>query len=223
MKKVYELPDFINVFNSNPLDDESFYENLDSVRNSETKKLEHFCLNYVNPCTRILCSGCSGSGKTTEVYRLASSPAILQKFEVVKVDLVKNLDVSHLDYVDVVFEIMASIILHFSKSCDDYCNGTEALNCLYSYLQSTLLQSDSEDFASLGLVMQAITKIRSILKFTDTARDELRDRLRSSVGELVLYTGIVLQSFRSIFGQKRFLVIIDGLDKADLNCVKRIF
>lgn len=231
MQKASKLIDFMNVFNHNPLDDESFYEDLNEVHNLEVKKLKHFCLGSTNPYAKILFSGHNGSGKTTEINHLVALSEIQQKFEVIRINLAEDVGTQDLNFIDFIFEIMATIVLHLGKnhSQDLEKDSTEFLNPLHDYCCSAggLLEPIHEVAVTASeklkdLAKQAV-KGQHIFKTGTYTKEELRDKLEPFLAELIECINVAIQGIHHMIAPKQLLLIIDDLDKIDSQCVKQIF
>jgi len=250
MKRADNLMDFMNVFHSAPLegeDFESFYVDTDKVHGSETRKLKFTCLHSKNPYAKILFSGPAGSGKTTEMYRLASSPEIMQQFEVIRIKLMEDLDLYNLDYVDLIFEIMSAIILHFEKChTQSFHEIAPYFEPLYNYWHSehfqTIFQEDLaglrdpletgigataplglEVIAKLKFLIKVAVRGQGILRTAVATKKELRAKVEPKMDGLLECINVIIQGINKVIAPKQLLIIVDDLDKADSQCVENLF
>lgn len=69
------------------------------------------------------------------MYNLAQN--ISDKYEVITVSVLKDLDIYNMSYVDLIFEIMSSILLYFDKNKENITGMTDdAFSQLYNYWHS---------------------------------------------------------------------------------------
>lgn len=253
MAKANNLLDFMNVFHPYPLEDDnfkSFYVDTDAIRGSEMRKLEYTCLNSLNPYAKILFSGHTGSGKTTEIYRLASSEEILKKFEVIRIPLTRDLDLYNITYVDFIFEIMSVIILYFQKKHSDKITDStvDFFNQLYDYWKSEHFKTEFQEvlkdteanvsssinsqagltiggkiLAKLEALSTLSTKGQGIFKTSTVTKTELRKKLEPSMSELLSGINSMIKGINKLIEPKQLLIIVEDLDKASEISIKEIF
>lgn len=248
MPKATRLDDFINVFSLFPLEGENFenfYVDTSEVRGNEMKKLEYTCLIGNYPYAKILFSGQMGSGKTTELYNLTKNLA--DKYEIIKISVLQELDVYNMSYVDLVFAIMSAILKHFEECDEDFSGVTrDTFSQLYNYWHSeyftTILFSDEKEaaveadeegagsaligtnfVAKLKFLMKVVAKGQSIFRTTSNVKEELKTKLSLRMGDLLSAINSMIMEVNSNFGEKDLMIIVEDLDKADPNEVTEIF
>lgn len=250
MPKATELEQFINVFSPFPLNNDNFndfYVDTSEVRGKEMKKLQYTLMYEDHPYAKILFSGHMGSGKTTELYNLAQN--ISDKYEVITVSVLKDLDIYNMSYVDLIFEIMSSILLYFDKNKENITGMTDdAFSQLYNYWHSehfmttiftdeseaSLISEASADVSAklstgIGIIQKIsflakiATKGQGILKTSTDTKEELKTKLEPRMGDLIAAINSVAREINKNLGGKEILLIIEDLDKADKISINEIF
>lgn len=203
---------------------------MSEVRNSEIKKLKHFCLGSTNQYAKIFFSGHSGSGKTAEINHLIASPEMQQKFEVIKVNLAEDVSVQDLNFIDFIFEIMAAIILYLQEnhSQDLKKGSTEFLDPLYDYFCSAggLLEQVNDVAVTASEKLMDLSKqaVRGqcIFKTATYTKEETRNRLEPKMAELIECINVMLQGINRMIAPKQLLLVVDDLNKMDCQCIEQI-
>ena len=250
MPKATELKQFINVFSPFPLTNENFddfYVDTSEVRGTEMQKLQYTLMFDGYPYTKILFSGHMGSGKTTELYNLTK--IIEDKYEVINVPVLKDLDIYNMSHVDLIFEIMSTILLHFANSSEKLANlKDDDFSQLYNYWHSehfitTIFMDETESsinsevsaegsaelsagtgiISKLKFLIKVATKGQGILKTSTATRDELKTRVEPRMGDLIAAINSAINAIKQNLGGKELLIIIEDLDKADQDSIDEIF
>lgn len=246
MPKATKLLDFMNVFSPYPLDGanfDSFYVDTSAVRNYELKRLELLCKTLKNPYAKILFSGHMGTGKTTEMYRLKRE--ICDEFEIISIFLKDDLDTYTLTYVDLIFEVMSAVILHFKDKPEVLEHIDEdAINQLYNYWHSEHfreeLDIDESELEIDGKVDMSVkhkvsflgmftylAKIavtgQGVLKTATTTKDSLRLKIEPRIKDLVDAINVMLKEINRVIAPKQLLIFIEDFDKVASNRVNELF
>lgn len=250
MTKAKTLYEFMNVFSPFPLDGDNFnefYVDTESVRGTEMKKMAMSCLYGGNPFAKILFSGHMGSGKTTEVYKLAKD--ISSEYEVVKISLMKDLDLYNLSYIDLIFEIMSAIILHVDGRLGMLSDSDMSMfNQLYNYwhaeyFKTEITNEDSEYVASVDGGMKAEQSVslgsgllakfkflvhvavngQGIFRTSTQTKDDLKVKIEPRMRDLISAINSMIVGINRSIAPKKLLIIIEDLDKADSLVVEDLF
>ena len=200
--------------------------------------------NY--PYTKILFSGHMGSGKTTELYNLAKN--IESKYEVITISVLKDLDIYNMSHVDLIFEIMSSILLHIEdKGIEVSGLKDDDFSQLYNYWHSehfmTTIFTDEKEaslemdakaagsastsatglFYKIKFLISVAMKGQGILKTSTNTKDELKTKIEPRMGDLIAAINSVTEEINNKLGEKELLIIIEDLDKADEESINEIF
>ena len=250
MPKATRLKQLINVFSPFPLTNENFdefYVDTTVVRGIEMEKLKYTLMYGNHQFAKILFSGHIGSGKTTELYNLAKS--VSDKYEVITISVLKDLDIYNMSHVDLIFEIMSSILLHFENRSRDIAGlRADAFSQLYNIWHSehfittiftdeneaslessagasgsVTLSAGTDLISRIKFLIKVAMKGQSILKTSTETKDELKTKLEPRMGDLIAAINSVTQEINSNLGGKELLIIIEDLDKADQESVNEIF
>ena len=181
------------------------------------------------------------------MYNLAQN--ISDKYEVITVSVLKDLDIYNMSYVDLIFEIMSSILLYFDKNKENITGMTDdAFSQLYNYWHSehfmttiftdeseaSLISEASADVSAklstgIGIIQKIsflakiATKGQGILKTSTDTKEELKTKLEPRMGDLIAAINSVAREINKNLGGKEILLIIEDLDKADKISINEIF
>ena len=169
-------------------------------------------------------SGHMGCGKSTELNRLAVDEEIGQKFFVVNYSVKDVCDVDHLNYVDVLFSIGAQLYLQYVNS------GGRLEPALIEDLEAwrgDIVERVSEKVSSFetlleggikGFFLSALAKISA----EDITRETIRQIIKPKLSELIDKINLIVADIEGK-ENKNVLILIDDLDKPDLEHAKEIF
>ncbi len=174
-------------------------------------------------------SGHRGCGKSTEMYRLAAAPDVLKSFWPVHFSIRDHADINDVDFKDVLFIIGQQLFEQYQN--DSERNGRKLDKDLLKELQTwqgtitkhvTTIEKgrvSGEVGAEVGTLF---TKLSSAIKLEPKIRAELRQEFEVNISGLI---EIINNISTAIYAnEKRYpLVLIDDLDKPDLEAARNIF
>lgn len=174
-------------------------------------------------------SGHRGCGKSTEMYRLAADPDVLKKFWPVHFSIRNHADINDVDFKDILFIIGQQLYEQYQN--DSARKGKKLNNNLLKELdawQGTITEQittikkgrmSGELGAEVGTLF---AKLSSAIKLEPKIRDELRQVFKVNITGLI---DVINKIATAIYAnEKRYpLVLIDDLDKPDLEAARQIF
>ncbi|VVB90190.1 AAA ATPase domain protein [uncultured archaeon] len=169
-------------------------------------------------------SGHRGCGKSTELNRLADDEDIKKKFFVVKYSVKEVCDVNNLDYVDVLFSIGAQLFLQYSDEGREL--RPELIEALENW-KSNVVEMVREEITSFGTSMEGglqsfFLSVLAKFRAEDTTKKIFRKKIEPKLSELVDKINLISADIEGK-EKKKVLVLIDDLDKPNLEQAKKIF
>ena len=169
-------------------------------------------------------SGHRGCGKSTELNRLTADEEIKQKFFVVKYSVKDVCDVNNLDYVDVLFSIGAQLYLQYTDAGKEL--RPELKEALESWKED-IIEQVREEIASFETSMDVGLKafflsILAKIRAEDSTRKTIRKKIEPRLSELIDKINMIAADIEGK-ERKKVLVLIDDLDKPNLDQAKKIF
>lgn len=169
-------------------------------------------------------SGHQGCGKSTELRRVAANPAIRAKYWPVHFTIKDEADVNNLDYRDVLFSIGGRLFRAYReqggrlpnqllKELDAWRGRVEEEVTITSRLAESELEGKLNAFFA-----EAALKVR----LEPATRTQLRRVFEYSVTELINVVNLITVAIQKQ-EQRQPLVLIDDLDKPDLELARAIF
>lgn len=232
MSKARNVTEMINSFNSNPLKGEDisdFYvDTVDARDCNPSAKLRLLLKNNPTDNRKILFIGHSGSGKSTELNKVAL--ALENEYIVSQFTIDSFVDFSSLSYIDVLFVIL-EVLIRTIKSCE-YDVDEKILEKIHNYWNdecvSTMISEDeaklsAESKIKMGILDCLSVKINAFLQSGYKTREETKRKVEPSIPQLVEYMNSLIASIKEKVGNKRLLMIIDNLDKLDLQTTTDLF
>ncbi|MDE7203696.1 MAG: ATP-binding protein [Lachnospiraceae bacterium] len=244
--KAQDLSQIQDVFNSNPLQDESemnqFYQEATEARTGDpysgfVEKMDLLLEDSHHSLIHKLFIGHAGVGKTTELYRLkhiAEKKGFLTCLGRCDIDL----DSGDIEYTDVLFYILDLLV---NKACveglkisDNVVQKIESYwNSNTELLKTISVQGEAEiSFAAgteIGIkkVIQLLANVKGILKNSAESKKEVRTQIEPRSSELIHQIKEVIEEIRKQLQKKGRpeipFVILDGLDKIPLGQARKIF
>lgn len=169
-------------------------------------------------------SGHRGCGKSTELNRLAVDGEINQKFYVIKYSVKDVCDVNNLDYVDVLFSVGAQLYIQYIDAGKEL--RPELIDALEGW-RDNIIEQVREEITSFetsiegglkGFFLSILAKIRA----EDTTRKTIRKKIEPRLSELIDKINLITANIEGK-ERKKVLVLIDDLDKPNLDQAKKIF
>ena len=174
-------------------------------------------------------SGHRGCGKSTEMYRLAADPDILDKFWPVHFSIREHADINDVDFKDILFIIGEQLFNQYQDSSER--SGKKLDKDLLTELQAwqgtitrniTTIEKGRMSGELGAEVGSLFAKMSSAIKLEPKIREELRQVFKVNVTGLI---EVINKISTAIYArEKRYpLVLIDDLDKPDLEAARQIF
>lgn len=191
-----------------------------------TARLERELLREYSQTPKYFFSGHRGCGKSTELRRLAVNPKILAKYWPIHFTIRDEADINNLDFKDVLLAIGSRLYRNYRRAGGklpeqlikelNIWRGqveTEVKTILNGRVAEMEMEAGLEAFfANAGLKM----------KLEPTTRSELRQVFARNLSELVEVINKIAAAIHA--REKRPpLVLVDDLDKPDLECSREIF
>ncbi len=223
MEKAFDLDNVLDVLDPEQTlrgeDLDKFYvERSDSPLN---ELLEIF-LTSSTP-TKILFTGHRGSGKSTELQKLTKN--LLKKFHVISFSIKDNLNLSDLNYLDIILSMLFEAI-NFMTSPEI---ALEIPRNKLEEIQSFALEITRETHISfkktesLNAGLNAnIFDLKGKYRHEHETRRILRDKVKPRLKDLIFYLQMIAKDSHSITG-KKVMLIIEDLDKTNLETANDLF
>jgi len=169
-------------------------------------------------------AGHRGSGKSTELNRLAESPAIQMRFLPVKFSVFEVCDVNNLSYVDVLLAIGAQMYVGgVSQGCTLDRNLVRELDGWKGQVVERLQAKGAvfEGGAGIDLSQFFLATLLKI-KTEHSTRESIRQVIEPRLSELIEKINLIAAGIQAS-GKRQVLVIIDDLDKPPLEQARKLF
>ncbi|MDP8206843.1 MAG: hypothetical protein P9L92_09290 [Candidatus Electryonea clarkiae] len=235
MKKATTLHDLLKVLKPFPLtgnDFDNFWVETDQARgyNAAFYLSDFFCTNIEAP-QKVLFMGHRGSGKSTELYRVGKD--IQDKFRVINFSVRKEMDITNLKYIDLLFVILDKLYEVATEEDGIKINKNIIAN-LDSYWNDEkikeILAFDKASFdagveAKAGIWNFLRAHIRGGFSLGTETRELLRKRIAPKLSRLINDTNDVISNIRGEYQKKGKvpLLIIEDLDKLDIDVAEELF
>ena len=175
---------------------------------------------------RHLFSGHTGSGKSTELKKIAASPDIKEMYWPVLISLRKHADINDIDYTDVFFVIASQLFIEYEKS-GNLKKHDQLLEDIKrwegTFIKEVVIQEGDRTTKEFDAAIKAgIIELTAKFKKEPHAKEIIRKRVELHIGALVdniNELGTIILAHEG----KRPLIIIDDLDKASLANSREIF
>jgi len=175
---------------------------------------------------RYLFSGHTGSGKSTELQKIADASDINDAYWPVLISLRKHADINDIDYTDVFFVIASQLFIAYKetgnlKKHDQLLEDIERWEG--TFIKEVVIQEGDHTTKEFNAAIKAgIVELTSKFKKEPRAKEIIRKRVELHIGALVdniNELGTIILAHEG----KRPLIIIDDLDKASLADSREIF
>ena len=222
----------INSFNAKPLNEdniETFYVNTTEARDcNPSAKLKLLFRNNPTDNRKILFVGHTGSGKSTELNRVALS--LESDYIVSQFSIDSFVDYASISYIDVLFVILEELLQTVKLYNYDVDESTleDIVNywndeCKITSSTETETKISTSAEGKLAFLNMLSVKINSFLQAGCKSRDEIKRTIEPSIPQLVKYMNNLIHDVKRVVGDKKLLMIIDNLDKLDLKATKELF
>ena len=228
MEKAHNLEDAIN--NLDPLrslgrDDETFFVEREHSQRQEMAKRLRLMVRAGQGYARFLFTGHRGSGKGTELNKMARE--LEDAFLVSHYSVATKLDVSDLEYTDVVFSV-AMAVLESARGIPKIFNNIpdnllEPIVKFYADItQESSYQQKYDSGVEIKPSLLAIFSAYARFGTERTSRKIVRERLSGSLRALITAIDDLARHIERESG-KKILVMVEDLDKADQAKAKELF
>jgi len=179
---------------------------------------------------KLFFAGYRGSGKSTELNRLASNPEVRKKYLVVKFSVKDTCDINNLDYRDVLLALGAQMFVQYTRPKDEGGYGGKLDKDLLDELEGWKNRV-VERFVAKGAVFETgagfdLSRffLSALLKLQTEhiTRRIIREVLEPQLTRLLEIINLIATGIQ-VKEKKPVLVIIDDLDKPDPEQAEAIF
>ena len=186
-------------------------------------KLKRALLRHHRRAPKYFFSGHRGCGKSTELNILADDDTIRNNFFIVKYSVKDVCDVNNLNYVDVLFSIGAQLYLQYVETGNKLETGLiEQLEAWKGVIEKTTEKQISIESSVEGGLKTFFLSFLAKIRAEDTSRDIIRKTIEPKLSELIDKINILIANIESN-EKKKVLILIDDLDKPQLEQAKEIF
>lgn len=173
-----------------------------------------------NPSSKLLFTGHRGSGKSTELNRLAE--AITDRYFVVTYSIESVLDILDIHYVDVLLS-MAGQLLERARTAELKLNEKLVENLLlWSAERVKEWEDEGKLGGELGINIDKIVKVTASLGKSRTVRQQARQQIDPQLSDLIRHMDAIVADVKDKDG-KDVLFIIDGIDKVSLPAARSMY
>jgi hypothetical protein len=173
---------------------------------------------------KILFTGHRGSGKTTELAKLAA--CLGDKFIIIHCTAKRHLNLSDLDYADVILSIGLELL---SEAIDKGIKvNPEVLASFLDFTKKIIFEAEGGDKKGIegeleaGIDKVVVTKLFARMRTEDTTRIGIRKILGHRFYDLLENIEFLSQEVKTITGRS-VLAIVEDLDKTDLVTSENLF
>lgn len=173
-------------------------------------------------------SGHRGSGKSTEMHRLAADAKIREQFVVIHYSINEYADVNDLNHLDVLFTLGAQMFVQYTDPEGAYRGHLDPdlrayLEGLHGRITEKVRISNKEGLAESEASFNAYwLKAMLKIKQEEVSRKEIRQILEPASTEWLQQINLIASSIAAQ-EQKQVLVLIDDLDKPNLATAQSLF
>lgn len=173
-------------------------------------------------------SGHRGSGKSTEMNRLAADPEVREQFVVIHYSIRDYADVNDLNYLDVLFTLGAQMFMQYTNPDGAYRGKLKPallkeLEGLQGRISEQVRVTNKEGLAESEANFNAyFLKAMFKIKQEESSRREIRNILEPRSSEWIQQINLIASNIVSN-EKKQVLVIIDDLDKPSLETARSLF
>ncbi|MEM7336080.1 MAG: hypothetical protein AAF490_28630 [Chloroflexota bacterium] len=189
-------------------------------------RLERALLRRFNTPPKWFFSGHRGCGKSTELYRLAASSKIQEKYWPIHFSIRDFADVNNLDYRDVLLAMGGQLFTQYqAQSGNKLKKGLlDELNEWRGRVETkiTIVKKGNKEIEVNAGLKNFFAELGGKVKLEPKTREVLHQILEQDINELIELINLIV---RNILGneQKYPLILIDDLDKPDLAVAQKIF
>jgi hypothetical protein len=224
MKKAKNLVDALNIF-----DPEKPLRTIDELKRffierekSPREELELFLKHTKEMTPKVLFTGHRGSGKSTELAKLTLN--LEKQFFIVNYSVKRAINLFDIKYVDVLLSLATEL---FKTASEQKIKIKKSLmeDILLWFKKDVTRESTIEDKDVVeveGAISAFFAKLQSKLGTESSTRTTIRERVEPRLYELLERVDLIVKEVEQQT-ERRVLIIIEDLDKADLSSAKEIF
>jgi KAP family P-loop domain. len=172
---------------------------------------------------KLLFTGHRGSGKTTALNRLVVylNREMGDKFFIVHFSVLSFLDSNDITYIDVLFSVLTKIMEKCQQECKISSQLVERIKMWGKSITKTEINEEKME-AGAGFNLTAyFVNVLARMKSETTTREEIREEVKPRVSELInLINDLIVEIEKN---GKQVLVIIDNLEKLDIEIASKLF
>lgn len=234
MQRAENMEDMLKVFKPDPLGElnyDEFYVDTCAARgNNAAFNLIYRLKNAAPVPLKLLFMGHSGSGKSTELYKVERELSDI--YQVIRFSISDEIDIMNLTYVDLIFTIMHTLIETLNRAkikiSDDkyeklfsYWNDERV--CETVDVRKISVESDIEAKADFINVVTA--KIKGLFQIGSESKLIIRNKIEPNLRQLVQYTNEIIEDADKKLQKrgKKLLLIIEDLDKLEIGAAEELF
>lgn len=172
---------------------------------------------------KILFSGHRGSGKSAELSRLAQ--LLEDEFIVVRFSAKRTLNLSDLTHVDVLVSIGLQLFQKAAELSEDLDLNPDLLRHVLEFTKAVSREEFREE--TVGTDVSAgfqalLASVVSKVSTQDTTRGTVREETQTRLKDLLDSIEDISQELK-VKSERRILIVVDDLDKADLDTARDLF
>lgn len=189
--------------------------------NSPLEELEIF-LKTTNTMPKLLFTGHRGSGKSTELAKLAS--LLKNDFFIVNYSVKKVINLFDVKYVDVILSLATELFKSATESKIKI--NKKLVSDIFDWFNKEIIKEvtiDTKGKADIsGTLNLFVTKLESKIGTESSTRTLVREKIEPRLSELLERVDLIIAEIERLT-KKRVLIIVEDLDKADLASAREIF
>ena len=208
---------------------EEFYVNTMNARGDDpVYKIVYMLRSGVGSYQKFLFIGHSGSGKSTELYRMRKE--LRSEFDTICFSIEDEIDIQDFDYIDFIFALLRSLLKYSNKQ--GYGLKEETINRLYEYwTNDTILEiintnachTEASSEAKLSFLGSLTAKVSGVLNTGMESKKTIRQVIEPQISQLISQINEVFQQLENVSQKHRLVVIVDDLDKLEIQKAQELF
>jgi len=239
MHQATQLDQIHETISTDPLSQEQlaeFYQNLNSVRDNvnPTEDLRLRLENKPTGSQQMLYYGPRGCGKSTELIKLQND--IEDDFLVVSFSVRKELDLVFLNYT----ELFILCIEKLLKTVEDYYielnedvvkqvsdwAQTEEIKKTWDFVGKAEAEANAEAGFSIPFLTKFFARLRASSSLSYNNRKTITEEVEKKLSDLISNSNLILNDVKAALPRlkkKGLLIIIEDLDKVQIDTAKKLF
>ncbi len=238
LKKATKVPEIPAAFPPAPLGKEefdAFYVEVDNERDNCLSRVGELKKKLAGSNAKILFAGHRGSGKSTELNRLERE--IKNDTFFVKFSVVEELDINDISYVDLIMVMMEKLASEavqqdiittgskYIKQIKDWLADVTQINEKETGYQLEVQAGIKANQGVLSLFIGLIAEFKAAIRASSNNKTVYRNELEKRVSILKANCNLLINEIEIGLKakNKRLLLVIEDMDKADTRNVHEIF